>query len=70
MKGGVILNRHRIITGYCQTQKKIHSVVLTCIDDGMGKYLRGTVNCDFVRNGGHCSGNCSIRNSVPNEFRM
>ena len=62
-------NTHLPITGYCQTQKIKHSVVLTCIDTGMGTYLKGTVICDYVRNGGKCE-NCSIRNDLPNEFRI
>lgn len=37
------MNDYRTITGYCQTQKRNYSVVLTCIDSGMGSYLKGTI---------------------------
>ena len=58
----------RTIYGYCQTQKRNHSVILNCIDTGMGKYLKGTVDCNYVRYGGKCD-KCSVRDSYPNEFR-
>lgn len=62
------MNDYRTITGYCQTQKRNYSVILTCIDTGMGSYLKGTVKCDYVKNGGKCE-SCSLRNDYPDEFR-
>ena len=62
-------DRHQLITGYCQTQKMKHSVVLTLIDTGMGTYLKGRIACDYVRNGGKCE-NCSIENTLPNKFLL
>ena len=62
-----VLNTQTIITGYCLTQKKKHSVVLNLIDTGMGSYLKGRVDCDFVRCGGTCP-KCSIANDFPNDF--
>lgn len=59
---------YRTITGYCQTQKKNFSVILTCIDDGFGNYLKGTVECEYVKHGGACD-KCSIRSSYPDEFK-
>lgn len=62
------MNQHRTITGYCQTQKRNYSVVLTCIDNGEKGYLKGRVDCDYVRHGGNCN-DCSVRNDYPDQFR-
>ena len=63
------MRTYRTIKGYCATQKiNNYSVLLACINTGVGTYLKGTVNCDYVRNGGNCS-NCTIRNNHPEEFR-
>lgn len=62
------MNDYRTITGYCQTQKRNYSVVLTCIDTGEGSYVKGTVSCDYVKHGGKCE-SCSLRNDYPDEFR-
>lgn len=61
------MNAYRTITGYCQTQKITYSVVLNCIDAGDGSYLKGTVQCNYVKYGGSCE-QCSLRNNYPENF--
>lgn len=63
------MNEYRPIIGYCQTQKKNYSVILTCLDAGDGTFIKGTVECDYTKYGGTCESPCSIRDSYPEQFR-
>ena len=51
------MDRRRIMalqTKTVSTAKGGYSIVLTLIDTGMGSYIKGRVECDFVKCGGTC----------------